>query len=776
MAMDRDSAAVRLRSDGDLFDRMKKWFHEDRDHCESWHRAAREEFDFVAGHQWKTDDKIELERQGRTPLVMNRAATIIDSVVGSEVANRQEVRFLPRTDDDAPQNELLTEAGRWFRDECDADHEESGAFSDMVQVGMGWTETRIDYESNPDGDPKVENTSPLEMFWDNASRKANLTDARRFWRVRCEVPLDEALGMFPDAEPEAIHAAWAKEAGEDEGELSLDERPRYRDTDHDGGDHDGPPSMVTIVQVQWFEREPFYRGVLTDPASGQSKTVELSPEEHATAEDAAKANGAKYRGFKQYRKVWYQAFLGADWLQKPEPMMDPQGRPAPGASFHCVTGKLDKTRGHFYGLVRAMRDPQQYANKWLSQAMHILNASAKGGWFAEYGAFEDPAQAQRDIARPDAITFVKNGALSGEKIKEKPQAQFPAAFMQMTEFAVSAIRDTTGVNAEVLGMREADQAASLEAQRTKAATTILQPLFDSLRRYRKLQGRYMLYLITGFLSDGRLVRIAGDDAAQYVPLIRQEDTIAYDVIVDEAPTSANNKEMIWAMLMQFLPAIKDSIPPQVMLTLLQYSPLPASAVAKITQAAKEAAQDPAAQQQQQIQIQTLQAQLQLLQSQAAEKQASAMHKGVLAHREATGANDVGEADPNGIEIMQGLADVEKTKAETDKIRADTDATGLQGLKTVSDMKMAHGQHAMAREQQAHAQGMDQVGFLGDQVQAQHGRSMDQANFGASRQDASHSQGMDQAHFQASEAQAAHTQDMDKKQLAQAAKAKPKASK
>jgi hypothetical protein len=28
---------------------------------------------------------------------------------------------------------------------------------------MGWTETRLDYEDNPEGDPKVDRTDPLEM-------------------------------------------------------------------------------------------------------------------------------------------------------------------------------------------------------------------------------------------------------------------------------------------------------------------------------------------------------------------------------------------------------------------------------------------------------------------------------------------------------------------------------------------------------------------------------------------------------------------------------------
>jgi hypothetical protein len=49
------------------------------------------------------------------------------------------------------------------------------------------------------------------------------------------------------------------------------------------------------------------------------------------------------------------------------------------------------------------------------------------------------------------------------------------------------------------------------------------------------------------------------------------------VIVDEAPTSANQKEATWDMLQQILPVIGKMLPPATWLALLKYSPLPTSA-------------------------------------------------------------------------------------------------------------------------------------------------------------------------------------------------------
>lgn len=557
-----------------LFARLKGWFQQDYDRQDTWRRDAREDFAFASGDQLSDEDKARLREMNRPIIVMNRIEPVIDSVAGSEVANRQEVQFIPRTQGDVAVNEVLTAAAKWFRDQCDAEDEESDAFRDTVICGMGWTETRLDYEDAPDGAPKIERVDPLELVWDSAAKKRNLADMRRVFHVRRDIPIEEARALCPgdDFEDADYNATWVDDARDDREQHHND--GKFYDRGDQGDGQDRAEKTVTMVRAQWWERAPAYLVIdPTDPNGRSILTLDRGDFEQLQAK--AEAVGGQIHFTKSTRKVFKQAFLGRIPLEIGDsPCRD-------HFSFKCITGKRDRNRNVWYGLVRAMKDPQRWANKWMSQTMHIMNTTAKGGIAVERGQFFDnDADGETSWAKQDAVTYLRQGALSGgnPKMMQKPVSQFPQSSFELMQFAISSIRDTSGVNVELLGMSQSQsQAASLDRQRKQSAMTILQSLFDSLRRYRKEQGRLLLYLIENYLSDGRLIKIVGEEGARYVPLVRQGGLNTYDVIVDEAPSSPNQKEATWSLLQQLLPVIGKMLPPATWLALLKYSPLPSSA-------------------------------------------------------------------------------------------------------------------------------------------------------------------------------------------------------
>lgn len=656
-----DSVEIKVGSPVPLT--IRRWYLPDRDKARRWREEAKEVFDFVAGRQYSDEELKVLNRPGRKrpAVVFNRITPIIDAITGYEIGNRREVRYIPRELGDVKPNELLTGAAQWFRDEGYGSYADSAMFASAVICGMGWTETRLNLSEGPSPRPVIEELDPFEMVWDRDARQRNLRDARRVWRVR-RLPLADAQSLFPGRSKHELHAGWSEVSSE--ADLMRDNEPTQED---DGG-------YVTIVQCQWIEKETYY--VAQDPLTGQD--AEFSAEEFAQANKRLKqVAGMEMQGARFKRTVRKQAFLGEVVLNYgPAPCNDE-------FSLQCVTGKFDRNKGTWYGVVRAMKDPQRWANKWLGQMMHIMNANAKGGIMAERGAFADPRTAQAEWSSPDSVTIMADGAISGQKVKEKPQAQFPVGFQQLTEFAISSIRDVSGVSVELLGMREADQAASLEMQRRQAGMTILQPLFDGLKLYREMQGRVVLYYIQNDLPDGMLIRISGKSQERFVPLIKEANK-TYDIIVDDAPESPNQKEQVWSVISSMLPLVGKVIPPEYILKALKYSPLPESVVSELEEMAN--APNPQAQQEAEMRARAAAAEIDKTVSEARLNQAKAQSEGEKGSIEAVKAQAERERAEIDIQLsrqefaqemermrMERARDIEKHEADMQKIAAQVAA-------------------------------------------------------------------------------------------------------
>lgn len=568
MAYDDDKGATTLEK-SDRLRRFKAWWKADSNHSASWRKEAKEDFDFVVGHgQWTAEERASLEGSERVPITFNRTLGFIKAVAGTEINGRHEVRYIPRTSEDTKPNEVLTSASQWMSDGCDAEDEESDAFQNSMICGMGWTENRLDYELEAEGIYLEESINPLEMFWDCKARKKNLVDARRVWRAR-KMLIGDARDLFPGVDDDDLDAKWTNNTDTDS--VGTEDEKRRREENAEGYDDN---CEVMIVQCQWWEREPYW--LIADPMTGEK--VELGDSEYQVLLKRTKQIGLPVNGVKLTRRVYKQAFIGNEILGDigPAPCKD-------HFSWQCITGEPDRNAGTWFGLVRVARDPQKWGNKWLCQTLHILNASAKGGIIAETDAFDDQKQAEESWAKHERITWAKKGALSGAngpKWAQKPATQFPAGYMNLMQFAFDAVPQVLGINMELMGLREVNQPGVLEAHRKQAAMTILATMFDSLRRFRKNVGRIRLYFIQEYLSDGRLIRIVGEEGAKVIPLLKDKTIGKYDVIVDDAPTSPNQKEANWAVIVQMLPAFKDKLTehPELVIAVLEHSPLPSGFV------------------------------------------------------------------------------------------------------------------------------------------------------------------------------------------------------
>jgi len=562
----------------DIVERVKADIKKGRSFSREWRSNAVEEYGFVDGEgQWSDEEKQFLRDQLRPEVTFNRVGPVIDVICGEEIATRQEVRFISREQGDVGVNEVYTAAADWVRDQCDAEDEESDAFRDAVICGMGWTETRMDYEEDLEGMVFIERVDPIEMYWDNAAKKQNLRDARWLARVK-KFDLDDLKSLFPDKADELSGPSdiWADDDSHTNPHHTVAGDQYKSDQGETGFDDD---SLIEVVEYQYYEYEDVYRiqvpqeiqEMLAQVGMNVGVNEIVKPKTHDKIKEKAEEFGIEFKSVKQKRKKFMRAFLAG------ETVLEHEAIPCEDFTLKCITGRRDRNSNTWYGFVRAMKDPQRWANKWLSQVMHIINSNAKGGLMAEKDAFDNPRKAEEEWADPQSITFLKPGGL--QKVLPKPPITYPSGLDRLMEFAVSSIRDVSGVSVEMLGMREGNQPGVLEYQRKQAGLRILASMFNALRRYRKEQGRLLLSFIEEYLTDVRLIRVVGDDGAQYVPLIRQEGVSTYDVVVDDAPTSPNQKDKVFSILSSLIPQLISAgipVPPDV----IDYTPLPDNLIQK----------------------------------------------------------------------------------------------------------------------------------------------------------------------------------------------------
>lgn len=572
-------------NDDEVLDKARERYKAGRTHAAAWREEARRCFDFRAGNQWTEEDKATLVEQLRMPTTFNRIDPYCRAVAGLEAGNRQQIRYIPREQGDVAVNELLTETGSWVREEADAEFEEAESFIDAFISGIGSTETYMDYDTDPEGMVKIDHLDCLdEVVWDPTAKKRNLTDRKFDFRIKRDLDVDEVKAMFPDSDKvDQIVPCPNDWEGGDEDILPWDRNPEtaYK---HGDGKQSGAKEKrnCTLLDYQWCEREPYFK--IADPISGE--IVEMEAEKYTKLSANLKKMGVELQAAKLHQVVWYRAFIVGKVVV--------EVGPAPcktSSTRKFITAYRDRNRQMWYGLVRAMIDPQEWSNKFFSQILHIINSNSKGGLMAETDAFVNPRKAEQDWADPSSVLLLKSGGLA--KVQQREPAEFPAAIDRMMQFSISAMGDVTGLPLEVIGMVDRQQAGVLEAERKKTGITMLATLFDSFRHYHKDQGRLLLYFIQEYLSDGRLVRITGPEGMKYVPLMKQEDTAKFDVIVDEMPQSPNNKERVWGTMQVMLPILQNAgLPPDLLAEIVAYSPLPASFVQKLKQSMAQRSQQP----------------------------------------------------------------------------------------------------------------------------------------------------------------------------------------
>lgn len=583
--MEENAPQRGLPSDEDLISKMEMRLNECLTISQDWRQCeVRENFALFEGNSWIPEDTNRQIANSQPIYSINRTAPIIEAISGFEIQNRLEIQYSPRLIDPEQEgyNDIMNNTVRYIEQNSHAENKYSLAFKDMLICGVGATDTVINYDNNPDGEVVVERVFPAFLFWDNAARAKNISDADFVVRLKVmnQEVLQEEYGLtdFDDIYSAALDARILEFF---DAVLAV-------------------KTLGVVYEYQWRQKEPFYRvknpflkidpmtlppeigmmieslkaeygdRFLFNPDLDEIFSVEKGSE-LSELKQIFESFGITIKSTKQHKFKYYRAIItGNKVIEKSENYSQT------GFSIKFMTGQFSELTQSYYGLVRFCRDPQRMLNQAVSDYVGFLQTIPKGGVDIEADAVDDIQAFVDTYTKAKHVTVYEPGGLLKSRPKIAPP--IPSGLLEMIQYADAQIMQVCGVTPELMGMMQSKEMnSSFLRQQIRQGLTTLSSYFDSKSYYLNLQA--FLYTdcvrILAENNQGRLIKnVIGQSDEKYMPLTQSRIAAEYDIIIDEMPSSPDENTETFQKLMELQGQLMNKPNPvDIMPLVLQYAPL-----------------------------------------------------------------------------------------------------------------------------------------------------------------------------------------------------------
>jgi hypothetical protein len=599
-----------FQQDADAFvKQVLVWLKEASDAASERRLERDKEWAALAGDQWEASDKLKVESGGRPALTLNMLLTIMAAVEGEERTNRQEMKLYGVGKEDDQGAHALNKLLKWVMEQTGGEFALSEQFRHGSAVGEGWVVPEVDYFVDPEGQVKLSFVDEDEMFDDPLGKCPVSSDSRFLIRLKM-MPEDEIEARWPGSRDKLKQRCMANGTGpETDGK-------GYRDIYSAPSDsksiklYDAKSKMWGVLEVWWWQIEPGWvmideaTGLLVEKNDGEMAKVKAEREMQRRAYVQELVSGALHQkaavqammtppdpmtGMRPAPQVppmpapiqatqrsvkrFYQAFTCYEELleRRQTPIRTPSGEELKRFPYVPFRALFDKKKGNWFGLLKPLIDPQRQHNVEQSVIVQLMQLMPKSSWMGPKGSFHNKQEWERGVAQPGKMLEYNAARGKPEQIKIP---DIPRHLIDMAFSRPQSMREISGVNVELTGQRQGQDAGIVMEMRSKAAKTVLAPIFDNFRRTKKELGRVLIAYIQTYVTRGRRVRVLGPDEAEFVEMTEEMQLGRYDLAVEETNSSINDRMATLAVLQTTLPQlIKAGVPvPPELIDLLPMSP------------------------------------------------------------------------------------------------------------------------------------------------------------------------------------------------------------
>lgn len=436
--------------------------------------------------QWSREDADDVKARGQNPVVYNEIKPAIDWMIGTE--RRSRVDFYVVAEDDGPEAEddatNKTKLLKYLDEVNRAAFERSYAAEDMFKAGVGWLEVGL--RGDRTGVPIfVGAESWRNILWDSNDRRRDLSNARYLFRIKI-VDLDVALAIFPDKREQlercvqegdelSVFTSWMSGSGLISGLDAFG-------ANSDEIDFITPKPVglfnprKRVMLLECWSREPQRRPAsddgLGDPVTFKMR-VSIMTEHDTLIEEWSPFNHDQF-------------------------------------PFIPLWAYINRRTGLPYSPALPMLGPQEALNHRMSKA--IMEAASNQLMIEEdaIGKAMDIDEIRDELNAPDGIPIFKSGALSGNRVRDRPSGGAATQQLMLAERDKSAMRAASGVTADNRGEDSNVISGKAVIAKAEQGGLLTAELYDNLLLARQMEGDLTLSLAEQFVRAPMTIRVAGE--------------------------------------------------------------------------------------------------------------------------------------------------------------------------------------------------------------------------------------------------------------------------
>lgn len=490
----------KTEEDGDIIKDCLGLWKAWRANTEESRKNGRESEDMVRGKQWAVEDKRSLESLSRAALTINEIGKNMDSLCGYQMKERTDITYLPQEGGDQKTADILNVVVKNILTNCYFPREESKVFRDMATTGMGVFNAYLDYNTDIQGEIKVE-----KFPWDNIDygphEKEDLSD--------CEGEIKSKM-----VSKATLKRMFRKKADEIEQGFKdytfLKENPQVAvgggtNTDYRYAKElpvtvDGTLPLIDIEKKEFRLVECWRK--MYEPVSVIVNEEEKFFFNAYGWEDKDITAFEAIPGFAVITQMKVRMritkFCGNTVLSDENPA------DLPVQDFFTVPAYAYRQGNYFWGKVECAKDPQKEINKRRSQVIDILNRMSAYLWFYDSETFKDNKEYQRfkaESSRPGGMFQLNN--VNNRPFKEEG-SEFPSALVQMMTMDQENLSRLMNI---IVPPGGANESGSLYLEKKNALLTGNEFLFDNFSFAKQCLGRKLPYMIQRNYDTDRIMRI-----------------------------------------------------------------------------------------------------------------------------------------------------------------------------------------------------------------------------------------------------------------------------